>query len=134
MKRMHTVMVMILLVLLLGACGKTTYTLKLPALEKLSSATLTQGERVRTLSEEADVEAVLSTLAAGRTTRSESIQDAPVGVDTPIRVDFVFREGGVSVLWVYTNEKRGKYFIEQPYNGIYEITVEEYETIAAYLQ
>ena len=44
-----------------------------------------------------------------------------------IKVDFHFIEAGVSTIFVY--KKNNSYYIEQPYNGIYQISGDEYNSI-----
>lgn len=59
-----------------------------------------------------------------RSTRKESVQDYPVNAERVFQMDFVWKEGKTSTVFAY--QKGGKYYIEQPYNGIYEIAEEEY--------
>lgn len=61
----------------------------------------------------------------GRTTKEESIQDIPTGMEESITI--TFNSGEKTTVFVY--KKADKYYIEQPYNGIYEITQEEYNDI-----
>ena len=67
----------------------------------------------------------------GRTTKRESINDFPVNAETPIKIEFCFARGGSSVLYAYAQENR--YYIEQPYNGIYQISGDEYNSVAKYV-
>ncbi len=62
-----------------------------------------------------------------RTTKEESIQDSPINVSDKIKIDFHFVNGGISTLFIY--QKNKYYYIEQPYNGIYKITENEYKKI-----
>lgn len=62
-----------------------------------------------------------------RVTKNESIQDAPINIDDEIKVDFHFIEAEVSTIFVY--KKNNSYYIEQPYNGIYQISGDEYNSI-----
>ena len=66
-----------------------------------------------------------------RITETESIQDSPVNVDNEIKVNFYFDEENCSTLFVY--KKNFKYYIEQPYNGIYRISADEYNAIEKYI-
>ena len=109
--------------------------LHLPDFADLKSVTLTQrgGEEAELV--DADGEDVLFILQGnGRTTRTESVQDAPVNVDGWIKVDMNFWKGGAATLFVYqrSSARDGEYFIEQPYNGIYEISGDEYNAIEKY--
>ena len=49
-----------------------------------------------------------------------------------IKIDFEFGENKISTVFVY--EKKDKYFIEQPYNGIYKISPDEYNSIEKYIR
>lgn len=66
-----------------------------------------------------------------RTTTNESIQDSPINVENEIKIDFEYEENKTSTVFVY--KKNGKYFIEQPYNGIYRISPDEYNSIEKYI-
>ena len=52
-----------------------------------------------------------------------------------IKVDMKFWKGGAATLFVYqrSSARDGEYFIEQPYNGIYEISGDEYNAIEKYV-
>ena len=49
--------------------------------------------------------------------------------------DMKFWKGGAATLFVYqqSSARDGEYFIEQPYNGIYEISGDEYNAIEKYV-
>ena len=114
--------------------GQRSYELRLPDFGDLKGVALTQrgGGEVKLV--DAYAEDVLFILKGnGRTTKTESVQDAPVNVADWIQVDMSFQKGGTSTLFVYHRPgKDGEYFIEQPYNGIYEISGEEYNSIWRY--
>lgn len=114
--------------------GGRTYTLNLPDYPNLRGVTLTQRDGQAVKLADACGEDVLFILKGnGRTTQNESIQDAPVNVDDYIQVDFAHK-GGTSTLFVYqrSDARNGEFFIEQPYNGIYEISGDEYRAIEQY--
>lgn len=67
-----------------------------------------------------------------RITETESIQDSPVNVDNEIKINFYFDEENCSTVFVY--KKNFKYYIEQPYNGIYRISADEYNAIEKYIR
>lgn len=116
------------LCLLLSACaGRNTYTLTLPQAEALTAITLERDGARCTLDRQEDMAALLQRLE-GRTTRQESIQDAPVGAEELVTIELEHRNpSGQSVLFVY--KKKGGYCLEQPYNGIYEISEEDYAAL-----
>ena len=58
-------------------------------------------------------------------TKKESVQDIPQ-VESYIKIDFQF-ETGTSTIFAY--EDSGKYYIEQPYQGIYKIDSQLFERL-----
>ena len=64
----------------------------------------------------------------GKTTNMESVQDSPVHADTYKTIEIKTNNGESYTLFLY--EYKNKYYIEQPYNGIYKITKEEYELLS----
>ena len=62
--------------------------------------------------------------------KEESIQDYPVNAENIIKIEFDFKEGGQSLLYVY--KKSEKMYIEVPYNGIYRINGDEYNSMEKY--
>lgn len=52
-------------------------------------------------------------------------------MEDPIKLEFYFENTGTSVIYMYIKDDR--YYIEQPYNGIYQITYDEYNSIAKYV-
>lgn len=65
-----------------------------------------------------------------KVTKKESIQDIPTDMEDEIRIDFTFDKGKTSTIFIYKKNK--DYFLEQPYNGIYEISKEEYSSVIDY--
>lgn len=110
------------------------YELNLPELEKLRNITLEQNEDSKIISDNEEMKEIWNTLNGGdrRITNEQSIQDAPVNVNDKIEVDFNFKETGASTIFVY--EKKSMYYIEQPYNGIYVISEDEYNLIEEYVR
>ena len=113
--------------------NKTSYCLNLPVIEELSNITLKQNEKSIVINDIDEIKDIIDVLnGVKRVTKQESIQDAPVNVDDEIKVDFEFKESGISTVFVY--EKNDEYYIEQAYNGIYRISPDEYNSIEKYLR
>ena len=118
---------LITIMLFTTACSKTEYTLNLPT--EPTSITLTKADDDRTIMTVENIQTVLTTLkGSGRITTNESIQDSPSETVDEIKIDFAHNPEGTSTIFVY--KKDDKFYIEQPYNGIYEITVDEYNSIS----
>lgn len=124
--------IIVLVVLVIGVFyhfrDRRTYTLNLPQLEKLESISLNQNEKDIIINDKEEMKDILYVLKCSkRVTKNESVQDAPININNQIKVDFKFIETGVSTIFVY--KKNNSYYIEQPYNGIYQISGNEYNFI-----
>lgn len=105
-----------------------TYILNLPNSDTLESIDIENVNKNRKYSLKSDIEKILNNLnGVKRVTNKKSIQDYPIDVVDEIEIDFIHKEGVISTIYVY--KKNNKYFIEQPYNGIYAISKYEYELI-----
>lgn len=70
----------------------------------------------------------------GRTTKKESINDYPVGIKEPIKVELKSDNKKDSIAVIYIYEYNSLYYLEQPYNGIYQMSGDEYNGIVKYLR
>ena len=68
---------------------------------------------------------VVSKMGDAKPTRKESVQDVPK-VDNYIKVDFKVKKENFTV---FAYEEKGKYYIERPYQGIYEIDDNLYQKL-----
>lgn len=112
-------------ILALCACGKTKEPIILPDAEDIISVDIKIGEDTVSCSDEAWINGVIENFSKSEPTGEESIQDVPAA-ERYIKVEFQF-EDGTSALFAY--EEDGKYYIEQPYQGIYEIKEEAYQQL-----
>ena len=114
--------------------NKTEYTLNLPKeAENYLSITLEQNDDSRKIETTENIQSILNKLVGtDRITTEESIQDIPNNMEESLKIDIEFDKGAISTIFIY--KKADKYYIEQPYNGIYEITQEEYNEILKFYQ
>ncbi len=131
-KNIVILIVFILVILIFTLCfaiiNKPKYNLKLPEISDVSSISLTLNDNEVKLDKEEEITSIITTLMSnGRTTKIESIQDFPVNVSNVITIKIYHKSSGSSTLFVY--ERKGNYYLEQPYNGIYEISSDEYNSI-----
>lgn len=113
--------------------NKSSYTLNLPSADSVYNITLEQnGKSIEIVENEKIKDIVDIVVAVKRTTKQESIQDSPINVENEIKIDFKNNENKTATVFVY--EKKDKYYIEQPYNGIYRISQDEYNSIEKYLR
>ncbi len=129
--------IILLMLMILGIfyyfMNSRTYNLNLPQLEKLESISLEQDTNKKVINDNEKMKDIINILnETKRTSKEESIQDSPVNTTNKIKIDFYFKETGASTLFVY--ERNNKYYIEQPYNGIYIISINEYNSIEKYIK
>lgn len=106
---------MMILALVLPSCGKKAPPVHLPETDQIVSVTVIEGESWKKYSDPAWISSFLSLVAAAEPTTVQSVSDTP-NMEKYVRLDLSFSEG-ISVLFFY--KKDGKYYVEQPYQGIY---------------
>ena len=140
MKKEKMIFIIILLVCVGGVLGilyfnkinKYSYTLNIPSDDSVYSINLEQNGKRIEVSEQDKIKDIIYVISeVKRTTTNESIQDSPINVENEIKIDFEYEENKNSTVFVY--KKNGKYFVEQPYNGIYRISPDEYNSIEKYI-
>lgn len=140
MKKGKMIFIIILLVCVGGVLGilyfnkinKYFYTLNIPSDDSVYSINLEQNGKRIEVSEQDKIKDIIYIISeVKRTTTNESIQDSPINVENEIKIDFEYEENKTSTVFVY--KKNGKYFVEQPYNGIYRISPDEYNSIEKYI-
>lgn len=129
--------IIVLVVLMIGVFyhfrDRRTYTLNLPKLEKLESISLKQNEKNVIIDDKEKMQDILYILnGTKRVTKNESVQDVPININNEIQIACNFIETGKSIIFVYN--KNNSYYIEQPYNGIYQISGDEYNSIEKLIQ
>lgn len=133
-KTLFAILVCGALILGLTGCGsKKEYTLTLPKEENIESVFFEKDnnkKEVKDTEEIKDIIYVLSGSGKGRTTNEESVQDYPVNAEDIIKIEFNLKDEKQSTLFVY--KKNGKMYIETPYNGIYRINGDEYNSMEKY--
>lgn len=60
-------------------------------------------------------------------TRDVSVQDMPTEVENLVAIRLNYKEDAVGSIYLYS--KNGKYYVEEPYNGIYKIDKKDYDYI-----
>lgn len=133
---MITIEIIVAILLMIGIVyyfrETRTYELNLPQLEEITSVTLEEVENQKTIHQKTSIKEIRDILVGiKRVSNQESIQDEPVNVKNKIKVDFTCNQSKIITVFVY--EKNNKHYIEQPYNGIYQISTDEYNSISNYL-
>lgn len=130
MKKFLVLLSMICLFTLPG-CGKQAAPIVLPEPENITEIRIKDGESIRTISDSEQIGQIISGLANAKPTNRQSIQDAPQNKNA-IQIEFQFKadapfQAGLSTVFVY--EEHGKYYVEQPYQGIYSISQDVYDML-----
>ena len=111
--------------LLLVGCSKTASPIRLPDLNNISSINISFEENKIHHTNKTWINDVILEIKNAKATRKESVQDEPK-VEEYIKIDIKY-SGNTSTLFAYENKK--KYYIEQPYQGIYEIDDNLYQKL-----
>ena len=119
MKKYVSIFLCLACVLTLVACGKKADPITLPQTDEITSIDITVGENTVSHSDKTWISEIIAN------TKKESVQDVPQA-ESYIKIDFQF-EAGTSTLFAY--EDSGKYYVEQPYQGIYKIDSQLYSQL-----
>ncbi len=112
--------------LFLPACGKKGAPIVLPDPEKILSINVTTGEASFTWEDPQQIRRVIEELSSSVPTGRQSVQDTPEAEEYT-RIDLCHDPSGTSTLFVYADH--GKFYVEQPYQEVYEISREAYRWI-----
>ena len=129
------VLICVFIVIGTTACSKDKeYTLNIGKLEEISSITidtLAQEDNIKEFSDKNSINEIYN-IFSEKTTNVESVNDNPSNPDILYLIKFNHSKDESESVYVY--KKKNKYYIEQPYNGIYKITEEEYKTIEKFVK
>lgn len=112
---------------------KTSYTLNLPSDDSVYNINMEQNDKIVKIDEQEKIKDIMFIInEVKRTTINKSVQDSPVNVENVIKINIEYGESNNSTVFIY--KRKNKYFIEQPYNGIYRISPDEYNSIERYVK
>lgn len=102
----------------LTGCGKKADPIVLPETKEITSISIKQIDGTQVLLEESDgIQNVLSTISSASATSMESVQDVPLAE----QFGTIEIKNSDNITKIFYYEKDKKYYIEQSYQGIYEI-------------
>lgn len=134
-KKIVLSLLVIVSLFMITGCGKDKeYRLNICKLDDISSITidtLAQEDNVKEFNNKTSIEEIYNVFS-DKTTRTESINDSPYNPDILYIVKFNTFNGDSKSAYIYKKENR--YYIEQPYNGIYRITEKEYNSIEKFVK
>lgn len=123
----------LLLIIIVGLYAfikdKKEYILTLPSVDNVESIEISKNQNRILVKKDKTVEEIISSLN-NKKTNNESIEDFPSNISELYKINFIHKEISSSTIYLY--KRKNNYYIEQPYNGIYEITESEYNKILSY--
>ena len=117
MKKFLSLFLCLTCVLTLVACGKKVAPITLPQTDEITSIDITIEENTVSHSDKTWMSEIIADISSSKPTKKESVQDVPQA-ESYIRIDFRHETGTITI---FAYEDRGKYYLEQPYQGIYKI-------------
>ena len=125
MKKIFSLFLCVAVILTLGACGKKPSPITLPQADEIISVDISVGKCTVSHSDITWIDEIITDLSNSEPTTKESVQDVPQS-ESYIRIDFQYKTGTSTI---YAYEDNGKYYVEQPYQGIYEIDNQLFEKL-----
>lgn len=125
MKKCFSVIICVVCILTLFACGKKSNPIVLPQSSDVVSVDVTVGENTVNCSDKTWIDEVISSLSDFKPTNRESVQDSP-HVKDYMRIE-INSQTEKTTVFVYKD--KGKFYVEQPYNGICIIDEETYNQL-----
>lgn len=123
--RICTKVLLLLLILNVCGCAYAAAPIVLPDVEDIISISIESGDNTENHKDLSWIEEAVSAILSSEPTSKQSVQDTPQ-VDSYVRIDIQLRNG-TSTIFAY--EQDGKFYVEQPYQGIYEIEAETFELL-----
>ena len=123
MKKCFSVIICVACILSLFACSKNANPIVLPQSSDVVSVDVIDGENTVNCSDKTWIDEVISGLSDSKPTNKQSVQDFPQ-VDNYIKVEL---NSQTEKTTVFVYKDKGKFYIEQPYNGIYIIDSDLYK-------
>ena len=117
MKKFLSLFLCLTCILTLVACGKKAAPITLPQADEITSIDITIEENTVSHSDKTWMSEIIADISSSKPTKKESVQDVPQA-ESYIRIDFRHETGTITI---FAYEDRGKYYLEQPYQGIYKI-------------
>lgn len=129
MKKFLSLFLCLTCILTLATCGKKAAPITLPQADKITSIDITNAENTVSHSDKTWISEIIADISSSEPTKKESVQDFPQ-VESYIKIDFRHETGTeTGTITIFAYEDRGKYYLEQPYRGIYKIDRKLFERL-----
>lgn len=112
---------------------RQVYVPDIPNSHNLSSISYELPTGIVTVAETEKMDKILNGLSElNLKTQSASVQDAPTEVENLVSIRLNYKEDAVGSFYLYS--KKEKYYIEEPYNGIYKISEDDYDFVVSLIE
>lgn len=131
MKKILRLLICSFLIITITGCLKdNSYTIDIFDLEEIISISIDTLEQSNNIKEFSDKETIntIYDIFQDKTTYTQSINDNPTDPDILYFITFKNKDNELKSVYVY--QKNSNYYIEQPYNGIYELSKADFLIIA----
>ena len=112
---------------------KKEYKINIPDLNditKVTINTMSQYDSIIEIANKNDIENIYN-IFYNRTTNKESVSKNPENADEVYHIIF-YNKGSYTDMYIYTSDN--KYYLEQTYNGIYETSLNDFNTVKEYIK
>lgn len=118
MKRgIFAVIIMLTISFTLSACSDRAEPIILPDHEDIISVKVSEGDDELVYTDVENISSIISKINEAKATSKPTVQDNPVNVDNYYSVYITANEEQSTTLYIY--KEKSKWYIEQPYQGIY---------------
>lgn len=128
MKKIVILSFFIILLCFMSACNKQeTKIVMLPDAQEIEYMYVVVGDECKTIEDKEQIKLILSELSNAEISNLQSLNDTPQ-TESYIKITFETSKG-ISSNTVYLYEKEYKFYLEQPYHGIFKIKENTYNRI-----
>lgn len=125
MKKRICLVVLFMFTVFLCACQKKASPLIMPNAEDVISIDVSTLNKTLSHTDHEWIEEALSGITASKPTRKQCVQDTPL-VESYYRIDI---HAASETITIFAYKDNGKYYVEQPYQGIYRISKLTFEQL-----
>ena len=116
------------IILLLAACSQNVYSISVPEASQVRNIELAEDGRTTVISDSLGINVIVNALKnTDPQTKNESVQDFPVNAEDIVSVNINLNDNTAFSVFLY--ERNDRYYMEQPYNGIYKMKEKDYDAI-----
>lgn len=121
------VLIIILSIIFINFTSKKTYIITLPNIDKVVSLSIEYNHQNKYISSKATIKKIYNSFKTVTKTKIKSKENTPIDGENQIKVTFYYEDSVATIVYVYI--KNNSYYLEEPYNGIYQIDKKIYNTV-----